>query len=118
MKLIFASDVGMLFLNENFTIPNFPSRLLDYLSKGKSVIAITDKTTNIGKTIIEGGFSWWNCSSNLQGRIETMNQACKLKLKVIIQQGYNGRKYLEEFYDVKNLIIRIVNLVKLMQIKR
>ena len=61
--LVAACDVGMLFLDHRFTIPNFPSRLLSYMQAKIPVLAVTDPNTDIGKVIVEGGFGWW-CESN------------------------------------------------------
>lgn len=58
-----AADVGMIFLDHRFTIPNFPSRLLSCLSAKLPVLAVTDPNTDIGKVIEEGKFGWW-CESN------------------------------------------------------
>ena len=46
--LLAACDVGLIFLNKNFTIPNYPSRLLSYLEMKMPVIAATDSNTDIG----------------------------------------------------------------------
>lgn len=62
-RLVAACDVGMIFLDHRFTIPNFPSRLLSYMQAGLPVLACTDPNTDIGKTIEEGKFGWW-CESN------------------------------------------------------
>ena len=62
-RMIAACDVGMIFLDHRFTIPNFPSRLLSYMQAGLPVLACTDPNTDIGKIIMEGGFGWW-CESN------------------------------------------------------
>ena len=62
-RMIAACDVGMIFLNHRFTIPNFPSRLLSYMQAKLPVLAVTDLNTDIGKVIVEGGFGWW-CESN------------------------------------------------------
>ena len=62
-KVIAACDVGMIFLDHRFTIPNFPSRLLGYMSAKLPVLAVTDRVTDIGKVIVDGGFGWW-CESN------------------------------------------------------
>lgn len=61
--IIAACDVGMIFLDHKFTIPNFPSRLLGYMQAGLPVLACTDPNTDIGQVIVEGGFGWW-CESN------------------------------------------------------
>ncbi|TXF77538.1 glycosyltransferase family 4 protein [Chryseobacterium sp.] len=50
--LLRACDVGMIFLHKDFTIPNFPSRLLSYLDLKLPVLAATDTSTDVG-TIIE-----------------------------------------------------------------
>ena len=62
-KVIAACDVGMIFLDHRFTIPNFPSRLLGYMSAKLPVLAVTDRVTDIGKVIVDGGFGWW-CESD------------------------------------------------------
>lgn len=62
-KMVGACDVGMIFLDHRFTIPNFPSRLLSYMQAKIPVLAVTDPNTDIGKVIVENGFGWW-CDSN------------------------------------------------------
>ncbi|MDD3722472.1 MAG: glycosyltransferase family 4 protein [Lutibacter sp.] len=49
--LLNACDVGLIFLHKDFTIPNFPSRLLSYLEMRMPVIAATDANTDIGIVI-------------------------------------------------------------------
>ena len=61
--MVGACDVGMIFLDHRFTIPNFPSRLLSYMAAKLPVLAVTDSNTDIGKVIVEGGFGWW-CESD------------------------------------------------------
>lgn len=62
-RMIAACDIGMIFLDYRFTIPNFPSRLLSYMQAGIPIFACTDKNTDVGKVITENGFGWW-CESN------------------------------------------------------
>lgn len=61
--MIACCDVGLIFLDHRFTIPNFPSRLLSYMQAALPVLACTDPNTDIGKVIVDGGFGWW-CESN------------------------------------------------------
>ena len=70
-KMIAACDIGMIFLDHRFTIPNFPSRLLAYMQAGLPVLACTDCHTDIGKVIMEGGFGWW-CESSDVGAFSEM----------------------------------------------
>ena len=74
--MVGACDVGMIFLDYRFTIPNFPSRLLSYMQARIPVLAVTDKNTDIGKIIVEGGFGWW-CESN---DVEAFNEAKEIML--------------------------------------
>ncbi len=52
-KMLTACDAGLIFLNKDFTVPNFPSRLLSYLDKGLPVIAATDAATDLGNILEE-----------------------------------------------------------------
>ena len=62
-SMVGSCDVGMIFLDHRFTIPNFPSRLLAYMQAKLPVLAVTDPNTDVGKVIVDGGFGWW-CESN------------------------------------------------------
>lgn len=62
-KMVAACDVGLLFLDYGFTIPNFPSRLLSYLQADIPVLSCTDANTDIGQIIKQGGIGW-SCFSN------------------------------------------------------
>lgn len=69
--LLRACDVGMLFLHKDFTIPNFPSRLLSYLDLKLPVLAATDSSTDVGTTIVNA-----DCGlSILWGDQEAMQEA-------------------------------------------
>ncbi|MGB5981049.1 MAG: glycosyltransferase family 4 protein [Nonlabens sp.] len=58
--LLSACDVGLIFLSENFTIPNYPSRLLSYLEMGMPVISSTDVNTDVGVVLED-----WECGYNI-----------------------------------------------------
>ncbi len=57
--LLAACDVGLIFLHKDFTIPNFPSRLLTYLEMKKPVLAATDENTDMGSIIEKAGCGYW-----------------------------------------------------------
>ncbi len=73
--MVGACDVGMIFLDHRFTIPNFPSRLLSYMQAKLPVLACTDPNTDIGKVIVEGGFGWWCESDDVDGFTKTVSEA-------------------------------------------
>ena len=98
-KMVCCCDVGLIFLDHRFTIPNFPSRLLSYMDAGLPVLAATDCNTDIGTVICEGGFGAW-CESVGTERfvccLQDFLDADKRK-----QMGLRARAYLEEHYTVK-----------------
>ena len=62
-QLVRACDVGLIFLDHRFTIPNYPSRLLSYLENKMPVLCATDPNTDIGRIAEENGYGFW-CESN------------------------------------------------------
>jgi len=42
-----SCDVGLIFLDHRFTVPNFPSRLLSYMDAAMPVLAATDRSTDL-----------------------------------------------------------------------
>lgn len=76
-ELLSACDVGLIFLDYRFTIPNFPSRMLDYMNCRLPILAATDNNTDIGEVIVSGNFGWW-CESNDDDAFRrTVEIACK-----------------------------------------
>ena len=64
-ELLKACDVGFIFLDKRFTIPNFPSRLLSYLEHKMPVIAATDINTDLGEILQEAKCGYWCESGDL-----------------------------------------------------
>lgn len=73
--MVGACDVGLIFLDHRFTIPNFPSRLLSYMQSKLPVLACTDPNTDIGRVITGGGFGWWCESKDVDGFRACVNLA-------------------------------------------
>ncbi len=96
-KMVGACDVGMIFLDHRFTIPNFPSRLLSYMQAKIPVLAVTDKNTDVGSEIVNGKFGWW-CESN---SINSFNsKVCEITNSDLKEMGSNGYHYLITNYSV------------------
>lgn len=94
---ITSCDVGMIFLDKRFTIPNFPSRLLSYMQSSMPVLACTDENTDVGKVITEGQFGWW-CKSD--DATEVTDIIDKIVVSDIKSIGENGLAYLKKYYTV------------------
>lgn len=97
--VVAACDVGLIFLDHRFTIPNFPSRLLGYLQAKLPVLACTDPNTDIGEVITEGGFGWWCESNSVEGFCRIIEQAMHSDTTVLGEKAYS---YLHDNYTVEN----------------
>ena len=98
-RMVAACDVGLIFLDHRFTIPNFPSRLLSYMQAGVPVLASTDPNTDVGEVIVNGGFGWW-CESNDVAAFSTA--VGKALSADRTQMGERGRAYMEAHYHVRD----------------
>lgn len=104
--LVGACDVGMLFLDHRFTIPNFPSRILSYMQAKVPVLAVTDPNTDVGKVITDGDFGWW-CESN---SIDEFNKAImNVENCDLYTLGENGYNYLNNNYTSEKSFNIIMN---------
>ena len=92
-----ACDIGLIFLDHRFTIPNFPSRLLSYLENGLPVLAATDQNTDLRQVINEGGFGWWCESKNPDDFAALVEKALAMKAE-FPRLGRLARAYLENNY--------------------
>lgn len=96
-SLVAACDVGMIFLDQRFTIPNFPSRLLSYMQARLPVLACTDSNTDIGQVIVDCSFGWWLESTDATPFSSIIDRASQQDLTSL---GNNAYKYLYEHYSV------------------
>lgn len=92
-------DVGMIFLDHRFTIPNFPSRILNYLASGNPVLTVTDPNTDIGLIARQNGFGF-DCESN------NVNEFVKAVDEIItadrVAMGKSGWEYLNNNWAPEN----------------
>lgn len=96
--MVGACDVGLIFLDHRFTIPNFPSRLLAYMQAKLAVLACTDPNTDIGKVIVDGGFGWWCDSNNVEEVHRIVNTAIISNIRAMGEKGY---ELLQNQYSVE-----------------
>lgn len=102
-------DVGMILLRKEFTIPNFPSRLLTYLENKMPVLAITDSVSDVGKIAEENNFGSWCHFGDLEAvkqKISLLSKDKNLRLEL----GNNGFDYMIKNYNVETSYNRIVKL--------
>lgn len=107
-QLVKACDVGLIFLDHRFTIPNYPSRLLSYLENKMPVLCATDPNTDMGHIAEENGFGYW-CESNSTGAFT--NRVDMILNSDIKKMGDNGYEYLKKNYLVENTYNAIISHV-------
>lgn len=100
-NVVKACDIGLVFLDKRFTIPNIPSRILTYMEFGMPIIAATDKNTDLGNIIQSGGFGLWSESKSVEDFYFNVNKICNDE-QLAKTMGINGRKCLEENYTSEN----------------
>lgn len=98
-SMVGACDVGLIFLDHRFTIPNFPSRLLEYMQAKLPVLACTDPNTDVGKVITEGGFGWWCESDNTDRFVKIVESVLDVDAS---KMGERGFQYLKDFFSSEN----------------
>jgi len=97
-EFVKAFDVGLIFLDHRFTIPNFPSRLLSYMQSSMPVLACTDPNTDVGEVIVNGGFGWWCESNSSEAFTKAVDSAIGANFAEMGEIGFN---YLKENYTAK-----------------
>ena len=108
-RMVGACDVGMIFLDHRFTIPNFPSRLLAYMQAKLPVLACTDINTDVGEVCARGGFGVW-CEANDAEAFA--NVAKDMLSKNLRDMGDNGFEYLCENYEARHAYDVIMNRIE------
>lgn len=110
-QLVKASDVGIVFLNHRFSVPNCPSRFYTYMEYAKPVLACTDCATDINRDIADGDFGWWCESTDPRKFVHLADTVCELGYESIKEMGIRSRKYLERYYTVDKDYQRIIECI-------
>lgn len=107
-KVLAASDIGIISLDNRFTIPNYPSRLLSYMQAKLPILSITDNTTDLTENIKSGGFGW-SVTNNSVDSFKNLVVKCITKLSYddIITYGNKSFNYLDENFNVEPAFYKI-----------
>jgi glycosyltransferase involved in cell wall biosynthesis len=109
--LLLACDVGMIFLDKSFTIPNYPSRLLSYMEAKIPILAAIDLATDIGIIMQENKYGLWSVSGDMDPFNANLNRLINEK-DLRIKYGMNAYNYLVSQYHVNNSYEKIINSIK------
>ena len=107
--LVKASDVGLVFLDYRFTIPNYPSRLLPYLMEKKAIIAATDPNCDTGSIAEANGYGFWCPSNDVDAFTKCVDRMLQSD---IMQMGNLGYFFYLSNYTVQHTYDAIIKHVK------
>lgn len=95
-----ACDVGMVFLDRRFSIPNFPSRMLSIMLNEKPILAATDVNTDVNVMIADGNSGWWCESNDPFDMTRIIDDICANR-DSINEKGRNARQYYLSHFTTK-----------------
>ena len=98
-ELVRTCDVGLIFLDHRFLIPNYPSRLLSYLENKMPVLCATDPNTDMGRIAEDNGYGYWCESNSVEAFTRILDKMIRTDRKKMGEKGY---KFLNENYRVEN----------------
>ena len=105
-QLVRTCDVGLVFLDHRFTIPNYPSRLLSYLENKMPVLCATDPNTDIGRIAEENGYGYWCESNSVESFTDILDKMIHSDMSTM---GLRGFEFLKQNYLVENTYNAIVS---------
>ncbi|WET00134.1 glycosyltransferase family 4 protein [Chryseobacterium arthrosphaerae] len=108
--LVQSCDVGLIFLHKDFTIPNYPSRLLSYLEFKMPVLAATDSNTDIGTDIVKNNCGIAVSSDDLQAMIKAIDVFKDMdgaKFELLRQNSLN---FLKNEFQVNKSYVKIIEV--------
>ena len=98
-QLVKVCDVGLIFLDYRFTIPNYPNRLVPYLMERKPIIAATDPNCDIGVLAEENGYGVYCPSDSVETFVKAID---KMLVSDMRQMGENGYRFFLNNYTTEH----------------
>jgi glycosyltransferase involved in cell wall biosynthesis len=94
--LLTVCDIGLISLNQNFTVPNIPSKTLDYFNVGLPVLASIDKATDFNEVLEEAKAGLWSYAGDHEKFKENFDKLYFDK-PLRKEMAENGRKYFHKY---------------------
>ena len=104
-----ACDVGLIFLDYRFSIPNYPSRLLPYLIGKKPILAATDPNCDTGLIAEENGYGFYCPSNSVEEFVKAVDKILASDIK---QMGENGYQFFLNNFTTEHTYNAIINHLK------
>jgi len=101
LELLSACDVGLV-TTLNVNVPTFPSKTLDYLQTGTTILASVDASTDYGTFIEQTGVGVQVPAGNLAAIVQAMKSLCRrmpLSEEMRIQKRDHSLRILREYFS-------------------
>ena len=108
--LVFACDVGLVYLNHECLAPNFPSRILTYMQSSLPILCATD----VGRIVEEHKCGFWCESNDKESFKKLVAKLCEPHTRQ--ELGANAYRFLSEEYTVDHTYFKIMSIVDLAEI--
>lgn len=106
--LVKSCNIGLIFLDHRFTIPNYPSRILSYMEYKMPVICATDVNSDIGTIAEKNGYGLWCESNDVNAFTLCLDNILHDKDKMI-KMGEAGYEYMKKNYQADNAYQSIIS---------
>jgi glycosyltransferase involved in cell wall biosynthesis len=110
--IVSISHVGFISLNENFTIPNTPSRTLSYYNYKKPVFAIVDHATDYGNMLEEDNSGFCCLHGDYKGYKDKFDRLY-FDAELRKQMGENGYQALLNKYNPEITFKKIAKILSI-----
>lgn len=100
--------VGLVFLHPDFTIPNYPSRILPYMKNSLPILFATDINTDVGKEAELYEYGFW-CESGKLNHFKEFIELFTHNEELRIKMGMNGYNRLKKDFNVNHSYHMIMN---------
>lgn len=104
-----ACQVGLIFLDYRFTIPNYPSRLLSYLKYSMPVISCTDPNCDTGSIAEDNGYGFYAPSNDVTAFTRAVDKMLASDMAAMGEKGY---QFLKENYLIEHTYSQIMKHFK------
>lgn len=104
-----ACDVGLIFLDYRFSIPNYPSRLLSCIMHKKPIVACTDPNCDTGQIAEANGYGVWAPSNDVEAFRKAVD---KIMTSDIRQMGECGYRFYLDNYTVEHSYDAIIKSMR------
>lgn len=99
-RLLRQADLGLVNLNRRFTIPNYPSKVLDYFEAELPVLASLDGATDFGAMLDASGAGLWSLTGDLATYRRNLDRFM-VDPGLRREMGRRGREYLKQYFTVE-----------------